>query len=253
MPSPNSQDARPLRADARRNYDLLVAAADAAFTERGADASLEDIARRAGVGIGTLYRHFPNREDLLAKVLNDSVAGVVARAHELRDMSPPSAALAAWLEATMRHCTTYSGLASALAASLVTTSTELGCSCQAMSSAGAMLLARAQEAGEIRRDVDIKDLMLAVNAAGWAAEKTSEPAAAQRLLTLLLDGLRGDLTGGRLQAAGRAAGCPPRLASRAETPSGSGPDRPKPDEARKKRVATGRRGNDQAARRPRRK
>jgi len=58
----NSQDARPLRADARRNYDSLVAAANAAFTERGADASLEEIARRAGVGIGTLYRHFPTRE-----------------------------------------------------------------------------------------------------------------------------------------------------------------------------------------------
>ena len=191
-PSPSGQDVRPLRADARRNYDLLVAAADAAFTERGADASLEDIARRAGVGIGTLYRHFPTREALLAKVLDDSAAAIIARARELRKMTPPIAALIAWLEAMIGYVTTYSGLSRSLAASLITAGTELGCSCQAMTAAGAMLLARAQEAGEIRPDADIKDVVLGAQAAAWAAEQTEDPAAAQRLLTLLIDGLRFD-------------------------------------------------------------
>jgi AcrR family transcriptional regulator len=179
-----------LRADARRNYDRLVAAADAAFTERGADASLEDIARRAGVGIGTLYRHFPTREALLAKVLDDSAAAMIARANELRDVSPPTAALALWIDAMIGYVTTYSGLSKSLAASLVTTSSELGCTCQRMSAAGDMLLTRAKRAGELRRDASFDDIMLGVHAAVWAAEQTSEPAAAKRLLKILIDGLR---------------------------------------------------------------
>jgi len=191
-PSLNGQDVRPLRADARRNYDLLVAAADAAFTEHGADASLEDIARRAGVGIGTLYRHFPTREALLAKVLYDSATAMVARAHELRCVASPTAALATWLEAMIGYVSTYSGLSESLAANLVENTSELGCTCQLMSNAGEMLLARAQQAGELRPDTDFKDIMLGVHAAAWAAERTSEPAAAQRLLTILIDGLRVD-------------------------------------------------------------
>lgn len=179
-----------MRADARRNYDLLVAAADAAFTERGADASLEDIARRAGVGIGTLYRHFPTREALLAKVLDDSAAAMIARANELREVSPPTTALTLWLEAMIGYVTTYSGLSKSLAASLVTTTSELGCSCQAMSAAGDMLLSRAKQAGELRPDADFCDIMLGVHGAVWAAEQTSEPAAAKRLLMMLIDGLR---------------------------------------------------------------
>ena len=191
-PSPNGQDVRPLRADARRNYDLLVAAADLAFTERGADASLEDIARRAGVGIGTLYRHFPTREALLAKVLDEGALAIVERAEELRTMSPPTAALTAWLEAVIGYVSTYSGLSKALAASLVETGTELGCTCQRMTGAGEMLLGRAQQAGELRADAKICDVMLGAHAAAWAAEQTSEPAVAQRLLTILIDRLRVD-------------------------------------------------------------
>ena len=184
---------RPLRADARRNYDLLVAAADAAFTEHGADASLEDIARRAGVGIGTLYRHFPAREALLAKVLDAGAAGMVARANELRDTTPATAALMTWLEALIGYVTTYDGLAKSLAASLVASGhSELEGSCKAMTDAGGMLLARAQHARELRPDAAIHDIILGVHAAAWAAEQTAEPEAARRLLTLMIDGLRID-------------------------------------------------------------
>ncbi len=179
-----------MRADARRNYDLLVTAAGAAFTEHGADASLEDIARRAGVGIGTLYRHFPTREALLAKVLDQGAAGMIARAHELAAVTPATAALTAWLEAMIGYLTTYRGLSESLAASLAGAGTELDCSCQALTAAGATLLERAQRAGELRSDADIGDLMLGANAAAWAAEQAEDPAAARRLLNLLLDGLR---------------------------------------------------------------
>src|SRR5512138_2569697 len=93
----NPDGPRALRADARRNYDRLIRAADALFTERGADASLEDIAKRAEVGIGTLYRHFPTRDDLIAQVLYESTAAIVARGAALRSAASPSAALAQWL------------------------------------------------------------------------------------------------------------------------------------------------------------
>src|ERR1700729_4527354 len=91
---------RPMRADARRNYDRLLSAAAAAFAEHGADdASLEEIARRAGVGIGTLYRHFPTRQALLEAVYRDQVDGMRAKADELLASDSPSGALAEWLHA----------------------------------------------------------------------------------------------------------------------------------------------------------
>jgi len=191
--SPSTGSTRPLRADARRNYDLLVAAADAAFTEHGADASLEDIARRAGVGIGTLYRHFPTREALLAKVLDAGAAAIVARANELRTTTPPSSALVSWLEAMMGYVMTYDGLAKSLAASLVESgNSELCAPCKLMTEAGQMLLDRAQQSGELRQDATIHDIVLGAHAAAWAAEQTDDADAARRLLTLIIDGLRTD-------------------------------------------------------------
>src|SRR6266487_4025102 len=97
---PDGAARRPMRADARRNYQALLSAANAAFIEQGADdASLEEIARRAGVGIGTLYRHFPTRQALLEAVYRDQVDALRARADELLGSLPPDAALVAWLRA----------------------------------------------------------------------------------------------------------------------------------------------------------
>src|SRR5215472_6078720 len=95
-------DPRPMRADAQRNYARLLSAAMAAFTEHGADdTSLEEIARRAGVGIGTLYRHFPTRQALLEAVYRDQVEALRARADDLTGSDDPGEALAAWLRALM--------------------------------------------------------------------------------------------------------------------------------------------------------
>ena len=106
-----------MRADARRNRELLMAAALEAFTERGADdTSLEEIARRAGVGIGTLYRHFPGRTALLEAVYTDQVAALCQRAGELAAAQPPGAALAAWMREMVEFGTTKQNLTSALAA-----------------------------------------------------------------------------------------------------------------------------------------
>jgi AcrR family transcriptional regulator len=182
---------RPLRADAKRNLDLLVEAADAEFTEHGADASLEDIAKRAGVGIGTLYRNFPTRDDLIARVLWAGNDAIVARGEELLTSKHPGDALAIWLRELVDHVTTYRGLTAAVAASFIADGgTQLCTTCDRIADAGAALLARAQAAGEIRPDAEVREVILTAHSAAWIAEQTKDPGAVDRLLGILLDGLR---------------------------------------------------------------
>ena len=189
-PSPNIQADRALRADAKRNHDLLVAAADAEFAEHGATASLEDIARRAGVGIGTLYRHFPTRDDLIARVLEEGTNAIVARGRALIDKPNPGKQLATWITELVAYVTTYRGLTAALANSYISeTGTRLCAGCEVISETGAALLARAQAAGEIRADAEVKEVILSAHAAAWIAEQTKDPGAVDRLLGILFDGL----------------------------------------------------------------
>jgi AcrR family transcriptional regulator len=189
--SPTDRVLRPLRSDAQRNYELLLAAADAEFTERGARASLEDIARRAGVGIGTLYRHFPTRDDLMAAVLFAGTEALIAHGRALLDQPRPAAQLAAWIRALVGYVTTYRGLTGALANSYVAeTGTQLCANCDAITGVGAALLSRAQAAGEIRADARIREIILSAHAAAWIDEQTKDPGAADRLLAILFDGLR---------------------------------------------------------------
>jgi AcrR family transcriptional regulator len=186
----NLDGPRPLRADARRNRDLLVEAADTEFAEHGAEASLEDIAKRARVGIGTLYRHFPTRDDLIAEVLSAGTAAIVARGRELLDAASPSAALARWIRELVTHVATYRGLTAALANSYIGSGTQLCTNCDLIASVGGALLARAQAANEIRRDADVREVILTAHSAAWIAEQTRDPAAVDRLLGILFDGLR---------------------------------------------------------------
>src|SRR5688572_4966039 len=183
--------ARPLRADARRNYDLLIEAADAEFTEKGAAASLDEIAKRAGVGIGTLYRHFPTRDDLIARVLQESTQALVSRGRALLDKPAPADQLQKWIAELVVYVTTYRDLTAALANSYVAkTDTELCQGCEAITATGAALLARAQAASEIRSDAEVKEIILSAHSAAWIAEQTKDPAAVHRLLGILFDGLR---------------------------------------------------------------
>jgi AcrR family transcriptional regulator len=183
---------RPMRADAQRNYQRLLSAASATFIEHSADdASLEEIARRAGVGIGTLYRHFPNRQALLEAVYSDQVNMLRSKAEELSKAADPGAALADWLRALIGFSRTKRSLTSALLATLDKDSEFLSaCSCVLRESA-TTLLGRAQRAGVVRRDADPKDMLRLVHAISMAVER--EPAdsgQAERLLGLVLDGLR---------------------------------------------------------------
>jgi AcrR family transcriptional regulator len=186
----NLDSSRPLRADARRNYDRLIKAADLEFTAHGAAASLEDIARRARVGIGTLYRHFPTRDDLIAKVLWEGTQTLIGRGRALLDAPEPAAALAAWIRELVTYVTTYRGLTAALANSYVRSGTELCTNCDVISKTGGALLARAQAANQIRRDADVREVILTAHSAAWIAEQTKDPAAVDRLLGILFDGLR---------------------------------------------------------------
>jgi AcrR family transcriptional regulator len=193
-PAPDAAAAtgRPMRADARRNYRRLVAAAAAAFAERGPDASLDDIARRAGVGPGTLYRHFPTRQALLEAVYRDQVEALCARAYELGDTLPPGEALAAWLRSVAGYVTTKRELAAALMSGPGERQPEVFATAKrAMREAGTALVRRAQEAGEIRGDVEVGDVLKLGHAIAMAAEHAPDgPDQADRLLGLVMDGLR---------------------------------------------------------------
>ncbi|MFR0357879.1 TetR/AcrR family transcriptional regulator [Streptomyces sediminimaris] len=179
-----------MRADARRNYERLLAEARSAFAAHGTDASLEDVARRAGVGIGTLYRHFPNRHALLSAVFEDAVGDLLTRSRELLGAPEPCAALVTWLRETVTHASEYRGLARALLSVSSDTTSALSRCSDPIREAGKALLLRAQEAGRVRPDVTIGDLLQLTHAIALAAEESpADPDLADRLLNLTLRGL----------------------------------------------------------------
>ncbi|MFE6165724.1 TetR/AcrR family transcriptional regulator [Streptomyces sp. NPDC056486] len=179
------------RADARRNYDRLLAQARTAFAEHGTDASLEDIARHANVGIGTLYRHFPNRHSLMSAVFEEAVSDLLDHSHALLKDPQPCSALVTWLRAIITHAGEYRGLSRALMSASHDDSSALSRCSRPMREAGTALLVRAQQAGAVRHGVSIGDLMQLTNAIALAAEETpDEPELADRLLMLTLRGLK---------------------------------------------------------------
>ncbi len=177
----------PKRADARRNYERLIEAARDAFAQPGADPSLEEIARRADVGIGTLYRHFPNRQALLEAVYLDGVRALSESAAELAEL-PPWDALATWLRQYVTYAATKRALAAELAASVGAESSVFESCKTAIFGAGEPLLRRAQEAGVVRRDTSFMDIARMVF--GIAAIPTNDAEQIDRILAVALDGLR---------------------------------------------------------------
>src|SRR5499427_6153063 len=146
---------RGMRADARRNYGKLLSAAATAFAEHGADdVSLEEIARRAGVGIGTLYRHFPTRQALLEAVYRDQAEQLRARADELLASDSPGEAFASWLRALVEFSSTKRSLTSAMVATLGKDSEVMSTCSKLIKESANALLARAQQAGVVRTDVN---------------------------------------------------------------------------------------------------
>jgi AcrR family transcriptional regulator len=177
-----------MRADARRSYGLLLSAAAEVFAEQGTDAALDDIAKRAGIGNATLYRHFPTRRDLVEALLADRYDELRATAERLLDDSAPQAALVCWLQTLIARFTAYRGLAASVMDIIRDPETELSASCQGMRAAAAKLLARAQGAGLIRPDLTVTELLCLTN--GIAVATEGRPESAPRLMSLLIEGLQ---------------------------------------------------------------
>jgi AcrR family transcriptional regulator len=180
------QPRRPQRADARVNHDKLVAAARGLFTEKGTSAPLEDVAERAGLGIGTLYRHFPTRHALLEAVYVDEVEGMARAAADLAEL-PPWDALSQWLHQYVGFAATKRALNEALMETDPNSDVLRTCR-SAIAGAGTALVERAQRAGVVRGDTNFTDIVRMVG--GIAMVPTEDPGQKQRLLELALDGLR---------------------------------------------------------------
>ncbi|TIU65943.1 MAG: TetR/AcrR family transcriptional regulator, partial [Mesorhizobium sp.] len=159
---PDAPAPKPLRADAQRNRDRLVEVAAQAFAEAGVDASLEEIAKRAGVGIGTLYRHFPTREHLVEVVYRREVEGLCRAAGELAEKHPADVALELWMQRFVDYIGTKRGLATSLRILLTTNSTLFSDTSGRVSGALKGLVERAAAAGSIRADVDASDVLHAL-------------------------------------------------------------------------------------------
>jgi AcrR family transcriptional regulator len=180
---------RSLRADARRNREMIIAAAGDLFLRDGANASLEEIARRAGVGSATLHRHFPTRRSLLETVYSDHVQELCDAAEAVAADHSPAEALIAWLRLVAARATVNNGLAVAMAAEEDGAPASLQ-SCHAMlAAAGSTLLERAIDSGAVRSDVDIRDLLALVNALARADRHSRDSSDENRLLMLALTGI----------------------------------------------------------------
>jgi AcrR family transcriptional regulator len=174
---------RPHRADAARNFDALLAAADEAFTQQGADVSMEEIARRAGVGIATLYRNFPTRADLMECVYLTSVDELVRYGRSVED-GDAGTALVAWL----RHLAAHLSTKHVLTTVLTRKSSAYQPSREAMYGIADPLFTRAREAGAVRADVDADDVMRLILAVTGGVYRGS--AQRERALQIVLDGIR---------------------------------------------------------------
>jgi AcrR family transcriptional regulator len=179
-----------MRADARRNYDALLAAADELFTTNGPGVALDEIARRAGVGNATLYRHFPDRRDLLVAVCVSEVKALCTLGEQLDAEPDIGQAFIRWLRAYITHVSAKHGLAAAFATGHHEDS-ELVAACQtAVEAIGTSLLRRAQDSGAVRVGITLRDVLTLVNAIAMATETTDEHEA-DRMLGIVLAGIAG--------------------------------------------------------------
>jgi AcrR family transcriptional regulator len=179
-------DASPLRADARQNRDKILAAAEEIFLERGASVSMNEVARHAGVGIGTLYRRFPTREDLLAAAYT---ARFLAFAEEMRVRAEGADALSAmraYLEELVRHTSVYRGFAASLGIVLKTGTPG----CIATTRVGQQLLQAAQDAGQVRADITFDDLVCVAMAISFTVEQDgASPSRIAHLVSVFTQGI----------------------------------------------------------------
>jgi AcrR family transcriptional regulator len=182
--------ARKPRADSARNRQLLIDAAKAGFTDVGLTVSLEEIARRAGVGIGTLYRHFPTREAVVEAVYRREVEQLAEAVPQLLQTSPAGEALHKWMHLFVDYIATKRIIAPSLGAAAGRTSTLYASSVELITNAISTLVKRAIASGDVRRDIDPSDLLRAMVGVSYGNPDAGWEASARRLINLLMDGLR---------------------------------------------------------------
>ena len=181
---------RPLRADAQRNRDRLLQAAVRAFAQEGPDATLDAIAKDAGVGIGTLYRHFPTREALVEAAYRNELARLCDAVADLLAAMPPDEAMRAWMDRFVGYMTTKRGMADALRAVIASGGNPFAQSRDRLTGAITVLLGAAAAAGTVRPDIEPGDVLASLSGVSLAAGEPAQREQAGRLLDLLMDGLR---------------------------------------------------------------
>jgi AcrR family transcriptional regulator len=181
---------RALRADAKRNHDTLLVTAARLFAAAGPDVPLEEIARQAGVGIGTLYRHFPTRDALLAAAYRREVESLCGGVEELLASMPPDQALEAWMQRFVRHVAVKRGMAQAIKAAAGQDSELFTYSHALITEALGRLAAAGETAGLIRSDIDPYDLLRAIGGFCSVTDQPGWEERASRLVGLLVDGMR---------------------------------------------------------------
>jgi AcrR family transcriptional regulator len=182
--------ARKPRADSARNRQLLIDAAKAGFAQFGLNVSLEEIARRAGVGIGTLYRHFPTREAVVEAVYRREVEQLAEAVPQLLETSPPSEALHKWMHLFIDYIATKRLIAPSLAVAKDRTPSLYASSLELITGAITTLVKRAVASGEVRKDIDPPDLLRALVGVSYSNPDAGWEASARRLVDILMDGLR---------------------------------------------------------------
>jgi AcrR family transcriptional regulator len=192
-----------MRADARKNYSHLLAVARDVVTEHGADASMRDIARRADVGLATLFRHFPTREALFEALLRTNLDALTQRAGELESSKPPDEALLSWFREGVTFVQSYRGVVDLMASAHVDQDSALYASCAAVHSAGARLLLRAQAKGTARTDVDGEDLFALMSALAWLAGQPSFAPRADHLFNVIASAMLANRASGDVKRATR--------------------------------------------------
>ncbi|MCS7478821.1 TetR/AcrR family transcriptional regulator [Umezawaea endophytica] len=183
-------DPKPLRADARRNRDRLLASASRLFVEQGLDATVDMIAKDAGVGMGTLYRHFPTREALIEAAYRTQLDAVCDAAADLVDSVGAEEALRTWMDRFLDYVTTKMGMKDALHAVVSSGGDPFAHSRQRLLDALGTLLAATGGAGVTRTDVSTDDVLLSLSGVALAAGAPERREQAGRMLDLLLDGMR---------------------------------------------------------------
>lgn len=173
-----------MRADAKKNYDHILAVARGVVTEHGSEASMRDIARRADVGLATLLRHFPTRETLFEALLCTNLDALTQKSSELLKSNSPAEALVTWVEDWVAFARSYKGVVGMMAAAHTDPTSALYASCAAVHSASARLLVRAQSAGAAK-DMSGDDLFALMTALGWAVDQPSFAPRADHLVRLI--------------------------------------------------------------------